>query len=203
MDWVKIKPGLVSMVRSLAAEDMLQPLPDGTVTWFGAAVPFIAPETQAGIYMRILTHSKRGRPGRRYTNAVVNGVPLLREVRTKQEKFTLQIQAKSLEENEFSGAQVWIDRLTDNIWDRSVLSYLKTLGLAIIEVRPTVELQEKTPVDGTIGYDNREVSVVSVDIVLHCVNVVIGSLHNFIEHVGISGTVSGSSGSPVVPLFTV
>lgn len=194
MDWSILKPAIVTLVRSLASDDMTQPLPDGMVNWFGAAVPFIAPETQAGIYMRVTAHSKRGRPGRRYETVTVSGREKIREVRTKQEKFTLQVQAKSLEESDTSGAQVWLDRLTDNIWDKSVLSYLRSYGLSIIEIRPTVELQEKSPVDGTIGYDNREVSVVSVDIVLHVVNIVTGVPVDFIEKVTLSGA---------VPPFTV
>lgn len=204
MDWSIVRPGLVSLVRSLASEDMTDPMIEGTVTWFGDQVPFIAPETQAGIYMRILSHDKRGRPGRRYENVTVNGVDKVREVRTKQEKFVLQVQAKSLEESDTNGAQIWIDRLTDNIWDRTVLSYLRRLGLGLIRIKPTVELQEKTPVDGTIGYDNRSVSVVSVDIVMHVVNIVTGLPADFIDYVGISGRVTGTTNDPVVvPPFTV
>ena len=89
MDCAIIKPGLVSLMRSLASDDVTQPLPDGTVTWFGAAVPFICPDTQAGIYMRILSHSKRGMPGRKYSTVTVGGRQKLQESRTKQEKFTL------------------------------------------------------------------------------------------------------------------
>jgi hypothetical protein len=205
MLWSVIKPALTELVRSIASEDVEVPLRDGVVTWFGEAVPFIAPETQAGIYLRILTHNKRGRPGRKYSPVTVGGLPKIVETRTKQEKFTWQIQAKSLEEDPFSGGQTWIDRLTDNIWDRSVLSYLKKLGISIIEIKPTVELQEKTPVDGTIGYDSRNVSFYSVDIIMHVVNIVSGRPIDFIERVSTSGQITGTTNDPVIvpPFYSV
>jgi hypothetical protein len=202
VDWSTIRPGLVSLIASLASDDMTVPLVDGTVTWFGAAVPFIAPETQAGIYLRTTAHAKSGRPGTVYKTIGTGAAQKVQATRTRQEKFTLQIQAKSLETTDTTCAQVWIDRITDNIWDSSVLSYLKRLGLAIIKIEPTVNFESTSQHSEVI--DSHETSVVSVDIHLQAVSEVLGLPVDFIQHVGISGAITGSTDDPItVPEFVV
>ena len=202
MDWAILRPAFVSLFSSLAAEDMRQPLPEGHVSWFGTQVPFIDADTPVGIYLRVSSHDKRGRPGRRYQNVTESGRAKTQAVRTRQEKVTLQIQAKSLENNDTNDAQVWIDRITDNIYDDTVHSYLKSLGFSVIEVRPTIETTVKSDLDGTVGWDNRYISSVSVDIVFQAVNQVLGIPVDYIEHVRASGTVTGAvSGTLVVPEF--
>jgi hypothetical protein len=196
VDWTTLYPGLVSLVSSLASEDIAYPLPDGVVTWFNRDTPFICPQTQAGIYLRILSQTPRGRPGTVYNEVTIGGVRKLQATRTKQEKLTLQIQAKSLDATDETESLVWVSRVRDRIWDCSVGSYLRRLGLAVIELRPTIEVRENT--------DNRDVSIVSLDLVFQVVNIVQGIPVHFIEHIGISGTITGSTQDPiVVPEFTV
>lgn len=201
MDWAVIKPGLVEIIRSLASDDPEQPLPEGIVCWFDNQVSFISPETQTGIWLRIVSHDKRGRPGTTFVEETgPDGRVRLRAVRTKQEKFTLQVQANSLEGTDTNCGQVWIDRISDGQWDDSVLQSLRRLGLSIIRVRPTVEVTVKTPVDGSDGWDNRYVSAVSVDIVFHVVNIVQGRTVDYIADVAATGEVSGNNGAQPITL---
>ena len=204
MDWVTLKPAIVSLLSKLAAEDFEDPLDEGVVSWFGAQQDFISTETQAGIYIRVLYHDKRGRPRKDFIPVTVNGAPKLRQRFTRQEKVTLQVQATSLEHTDTNCGQAWIDRITDRLYGHYATKTLKALGLSVIEVRPTLNVSVKSPLDGTLGIDNREVSAVSADIVMQAVNIVYGETVDVIEHVKISGTIQGAAtGELPVPEFEV
>lgn len=197
MDLKRLRVELRTLFSALAAEDMRQPLAEGIVTWLDAATPFISPECQAGIYLKILSHHKPGRPGTRYDVVTINGTQKLQPIRTRQERLVLNISAKSLEENDDYSSQLWIEHILDNIWDRQVLSKLKRMGLSIIRIEPTLSLQSKDPVDGSDGIDNRGVIVVSVDIRFQYLNIIYGLPVDYIDNVSAGGTIHGGTSDPI------
>lgn len=206
MDLVVLKPAMIELLSRLAAEDPEDTLQDGVVSWFGDKQDFISTETQAGVYIRILAHDKRGEPRKDYKSVTVNGVPKVREVLTRQEKVTFQIQATSLEHTDENCGQAWIGRITDRIYGHSAKLALRRLGLSVVEVKPSLNVSVKSDLDGTLGIDNREISAVSVDIVMQYVNEIQGELIDVIEHVGISGTITGAATGTktiVVPEFEI
>lgn len=201
MNLETIKPGLVTLLLSLAAEDMRYPLPEGCVTWFGRAEPFISDQTQVGIYLRLTSLQGYGRPAKRYRSVVkpvdvltengieVQNLAVLEHYREEQKKATLQVQVLSNENTDGTEAAAWLERIADRIRDPVSQRYLKTLGLAVIRVMP-IQVSEKP-------FDDREVSMASLDISLQVANTVFGLDALPIEHVRGSGHALGSTSGTI------
>lgn len=195
MNLKRLREELKKLVSLLASEDMTQALPEGVVDWIDSKASYICPETRAGIYLKILSHSKPGRPGTKYSVENINGRDMIVPTQRHNDKLTINISAKSLEDSDDLSGQMWIERILDRIWDRSVLTTLLGLGLSIIRIEPTIALTEKDPSDGSDGWDNRSVSVVSVDIVFHYLNEVRGKPIDYITKVSATGSITGTVGA--------
>lgn len=172
--WQDISPGLVNLIRLLASPDPLTPLPDGTVTWFNRDVPFIGPDTQVGIYLRVTSAVPlASKPGKeRVYNATTKTVQNNIQC---QNKITLQVQAKSLESTDTTWCLTWLTNITDRLWDEATLQALLTLNLAPIDVGPIVQLEEVQ--------DDHMASYGTVDLHLTYGSSVLGLPLGIIEHV--------------------
>lgn len=197
MNLSAIQPGLVSLISSLAADDMRWPLPEGHVTWFGRGVPFISDYTQTGIYLRLQNTGSTGRPQTRYVyvekqvdvldaggNVATQTARVLEHYRDEQAKCTLQVQAVSNENLDNSSALIWISRIRDRIREPSSRRYLKSLGMSVIRTGRIVTVERQT--------DDRDQSVGSLDIDLQIAHTVQGLDALPIEHVVGTGRASGS-----------
>jgi hypothetical protein len=196
-----IEPALVSLFQSLAAEDIRWPLVEGTVSWFGRALPFVSPDTQTGIYLRITNLVGYGRPGKRYesvtktvdilgpTGIVPTSLTVLEHYRDEQRKMTLQVQAVS----EDATGLVWVSRIADRMFDPTIQRLLKALGLAVIRVHDAKTFEQV--------FDDHDQSVASLDIELQVSNTVQGLDALPIEHVTGTGQVAGST-TGTIPAVT-
>ena len=173
MNWTTVAPGLVSLIRVLAAPDPTVPLVDGTVTWYNRDVPFIGPETQVGIYMRVTSLKGYGKDSTRSTYNATSGKTT--PVMQAQKKLILQIQAKSLESTDTTWCLQWLTNITDRLWDPTVRDAFRALDLALIRIGPIVQLEEV--------YDDHAASYGTVDLEFTYFNNVLGLPVGIIEHV--------------------
>jgi hypothetical protein len=206
MNLETLQPALVTLFSSLASDDMLRPLADGTVSWFGRQVPFIGDDTQAGIYLRITNVSSYGKPASRYTEVSrtedrINdqgALETFEEVvlanqRDEQKKMTLQVQVCSDEHTDSTCALAWAHRIADNLRDPSVRRYLRLLGLSVIRVHDLIATERTV--------DGRSLSVGSLDITLQVGHTVQGLDMLPIDSIGGTGSIlgSGATGAFFVP----
>jgi len=184
MNWTTVAPGLVNLVRMLAAPDLSVPLADGVVCWYNRDVPFISPTTQAGIYMRVIHYEGYGKDGAVRT---YNGTTGLTQANLQsQKKLTLQIQAKSLESTDTTWCLQWLTNITTRLWDQTTRDAFRTLGLALIRIHPIAQQE--------LVQDDHMASYGSVDLDFTYAQNVLGLPVGIIEHV--SGTVSADVPTP-------
>jgi hypothetical protein len=178
----KLKQGLIAWVARLASPEYPHPMPEGTVTWFNRAEPFISDCIQAGIYLRILSFKSPGKDGFTQTTNPTTGnlIPNAHSNGT----IRLQIQAKSLEATDDQEADAWLGNLSDRFWSEDSKTRLLALGCAPISTGTI------TILDGIL--DDRAASVANFEVVLHWATDVLGSELDPIEHVSGSGSVGGS-----------
>lgn len=179
MNWSTVSPGLISLIRVLAAPDGVTPLPDGTVCWYNRDVPFIGPDTQVGIYLRVTSYKPYGKDGQVQAsyNATTGKVQYNLQA---QKKLILQVQAKSLESTDTTWCLQWLTNITTRMWDPTVRDAFRSLGLALIRVGPIAQLE--------LVQDDHMASYGTVDLEFTYAQNVLGLPVGIIEHV--RGTVS-------------
>jgi hypothetical protein len=183
VDWPTISPQLVALFHSLASNDITQPLADGHVEWMNRSISFIGPDTMTGIYLKVTGSKTYTRPARVW---YTDGTGALRQSLIERGRLTMQVQAKSLEDTNFSLALHWLENIRRNLWEVNVISYLKVLGLA---VQTTSEI---TNHDAPI--DDRMASIATLDIFLSYVDQpVLPISYVWIEHIGGVAHVAGSA----------
>jgi hypothetical protein len=179
MNWDTVAPGLVSLVRMLAAPDPLTPLPDGTVSWYNRDLPFIGPDTQVGIYMRVLQYKGYGkdRTTKTYPAGATGGV--VQFLLQAQKKLTLQIQAKSLESTDTTWCLQWLTNITTRMWDPTVREAFLALDLSLIRIG-YIQQQELVQDDHMASYG-------SVDLEFTYAQNMLGLPVGTIEHATVTG----------------
>ena len=180
MNWSTVSPGLVSLVRMLAAPDPLSPLPDGTVNWYNRDLPFIGPDTQVGIYMRITSYKPYGQDGHVPTYPTDGVVQYNMQA---QKKLTLQVQAKSLESTDTTWCLQWLTNITTRLWDPAVRPAFTALGLGLIRIGPIMQLE--------LVQDDHMASYGTVDLEFTYAQNMLGLPVGIIEHV--TGTVTADA----------
>jgi hypothetical protein len=191
MNLPAIQQGLVDLLSALAADDTSDPLSDGNVTWLGRQVPFISPDTQAGIYLRLF--GLKGYCAPRKRNVWDPILRVIHRYRDEQKKGTLQIQVKSDEHTDSTCALVWLENIADNLRDPFARAALLALGLSIIRIHDIKTFEEVV--------DERSISVGTLDVELQIANSVQGSDALTIESFTGTGHVSGATtGTVDVPV---
>ena len=174
---------------------------DGVVCWFNRQVPFISPETMAGIYLRwtkIRLTSKTANDWRPVTRTV-DGAPVT-NLQQDQKVFgraTLQVQVKSLESTDVSWSIWYLSNIQSNIWTEAAHQYLRGLGLSVINTGDIIN--HDAPID------DREASIGTLDINLNFAYTVTGALDfGTIETVAGTTTVHDSAvtGAPITGVLT-
>ena len=175
---------------------------DGVVCWFNRQVPFISPETMAGIYLRwtkIRLTSKTANTWRPVTRTLDDGstVTNLQQDQKVFGQATLQVQVKSLESTDVSWSIWYLSNIQSNIWTEAAHQYLRGLGLSVIDTGDIIN--HDAPID------DREASIGTLDINLNFAYTVTGALdYGTIETV--SGTLtahdSAVTGEPITELIT-
>lgn len=180
MNWSTVAPGLVSLISLLASPDPTVPLGDGTVTWYNRDVPFIGPETQVGIYMRVTAYQPYGADGHAPQN-IADGV--VQYNLQAQKKLILQVQAKSLESTDTTWCLQWLTNITTRIWDPVVRAAFLALGLAPIRIGPIMQQE--------LVQDDHMASYGTVDLEFTYAQNMLGLPVGIIEHV--TGTVKADA----------
>ena len=199
--WGTIAPSIIELFRSLPSEDMTTQYQEGVVCWFNRQVPFISPETRAGIYLRwtkIRLTSKTGNTWRPVTR-VVDGLPVtnLQLDQRVSGKATLQVQVKSLESTDVSWSIWYLSNIQSNIWTEAAHQYLRGLGLSVINTGALSA--HDAPID------DREASIGTLDINLNFAYTVNGALDTgTIETVagGLTAHDSAVTGGPITGPIT-
>jgi hypothetical protein len=142
--------------------------------------PFISNTTDAGIYLRILSHKSPGKDGLKYTPHPTTGALVPEYYSTG--KIRLRIQAKSLADTDDNNAFSWLTELSSRIWSVESREMLLAFDCSIVETDNIVSMAD-------IIWDDREASVGTFEIVLHWRSSVLGLSADPIEHVTGTGTV--------------
>jgi hypothetical protein len=136
MNWDQVAEPLRLLFRSLAAENMSQPIDDACVTWLNRNVPFISPDTQVGLYLQI-THSKLvARPGTDWITQTDGQVcQQLRQVGRAR----LRVKVISLESTDTTWSLMWLQNVATNIWSQQAHDYLNALNLSIYDAGQIID----------------------------------------------------------------
>lgn len=173
MNWPVISPLLVNLFSSLAADDISVPLADGHVVWLNRSIPFIGTDTMTGIYLKVTTTTPTElKPA----TVWVSGTDKVTQQVIRRGMLTLQVQAKSLEDTDYSWALHWLENVHRNIWAQAAHDYLTSIGLGVRTLSSIVN--HDAPVD------DRMASIATTDVLFnYVVKEDLSIAYSFIEHV--------------------
>lgn len=124
-----------------------------------------------------------------HANLTVTSNTMVQEALVRRGKLTLQVTVKSLEDTDVSWSLYYLENIQTNIWSEVSLSFLRALGLGIIDVGSIR--------DHSAPIDQREASIGSLDIKFSFVdNRLIPVDYSTIEHV--SGVLTAREGANIM-----
>lgn len=189
MNWETVAPNLVNLFHFLASNDMTVPLDAGHIEWMNRSISFIGPDTMTGIYLRVSSSQTYGRPARVWFTDTSGA---LRQSLVERGRLTLEVQAKSLEDTNFSWALHWLENIRRNVWEQNVIEYLKAQGLALQTTSAITN--HDAPID------QRMASIATLDIFFSWVDQpVLPTTYGTIELVGGVAHVAGSATVNEIP----